>query len=372
MWLVSAMAIGLGVGVAHADDSIRVAVMVTGDDAPAEAARRALESSDISVDVGVVELPPSPARTGDVGARVLEAVTEARARYVDADFDACLRAVDDDARVTELLAASARESAARFLFWRVACRVGAGDAEGARREALRFAVLGLPLPEDAGSATPDVEAVLSSALREIESARRVSVHVDSRPRGAISIDGREPSCTAPCALDLPEGDHVVAIEAPGFLRNSRVVRAADGARVSIALREAPPEVAAAQWRARHASFEAVDSTESLVLLARATRARRLVVMSVLSEGELARIRGALAIDGRVSARAERGPNDGTIEEISIAVMRELLVRGEVIEPAPDVWESPWFWIAIGVVAAGTAALTTWLLYDPGTRTTVGF
>jgi hypothetical protein len=37
-----------------------------------------------------------------------------------------------------------------------------------------------------------------------------------------------------------------------------------------------------------------------------------------------------------------------------------------------VWESPWFWIAIGVVAAGTAALTTWLLYDPGTRTTVGF
>jgi hypothetical protein len=358
-------------GVAHADDAIRVAVMVTGDEDPAEAARRALESPAIAVDVALVELPASPP-AAEHAARALESIAEARGRYVEADFDACLRAVEDDARLTALLATSEREVAARLSFWRVACRVGVGDADGARREALRFAVFGLPLPEDAGSATPDVESALSAALREVESAPRVSLRVDSTPRGAISVDGREPSCTAPCEIDLPEGDHVIAVEAPGFVRAARVVRASAGAEVSIALDEAPPEVAAAQWRARHASFEAMDSTESVVLLSRATRARRLVVFSVLSEGELARIRGALAIDGRVAARAERGPSDGTVEEISIEVLRELLVRGEVIQPAPDIWESPWFWIAIGVVAAGTAALTTWLLYDPGTRTTVGF
>jgi hypothetical protein len=166
---------------------------------------------------------------------------------------------------------------------------------------------------------------------------------------------------------------VVTGEADGFERVVRLARVTgEGARLSLALEEASPERAAAQWRARVARSTTVDASASIALLARATRARRLVVLHALEEGRSARVRGALAVDGRVLARAERGPSDGEPEETASAVLRELLVEGEVIEPAKEVWESPWLFIGIGLAAAAAAALTAALLYERGTRTEVGF
>jgi hypothetical protein len=235
-----------------------------------------------------------------------------------------------------------------------------------------LAVHGLRVPPDVEAGTPEVEAILADALSAAEAAPRAPLVLTSRPAGgAVRIDGAAASCRAPCVADVVPGDHVVTVESPGFVSSSRVVRVAqDGARVTLALAEASPDLAAAQWREHYAESPSIDSTESVALLARAVRARRLLVVSALVEGDGARVRGALSVDGRVSARAERGPDAGEPGEAAGDLVRELLVRGRVMEPGPSVWESPWLWLGVALAAAGAAVVTALILYDPGTRTEV--
>jgi hypothetical protein len=107
------------------------------------------------------------------------------------------------------------------------------------------------------------------------------------------------------------------------------------------------------------------------LLAQAVRARRLALVAADAERRGVRLRAVLSVDGEVAARAAREATEN-VESASRELLRELLVLGEVVEPAPSVLESPWLWVAVGVAAAGAAALTGALLYDAGTQTRVTF
>ena len=59
-------------------------------------------------------------------------------------------------------------------------------------------------------------------------------------------------------------------------------------------------------------------------------------------------------------------------DLLVELLRDLLVEGEVLEPAPDVVASPWFWVGVAAAVVAGAAVTALIVYDPGTRTTVGF
>ncbi|MEZ4340652.1 MAG: hypothetical protein R3B82_28865, partial [Sandaracinaceae bacterium] len=167
------------------------------------------------------------------------------------------------------------------------------------------------------------------------------------------------------------GDHVIAWSAPGFVPAWRLVRAAEGAHAEAALDPASPELAARQWAGRYVGRGGQDSSASVELLARAVRARRLALLLTDAEGDATRVSAVLALDGEVAARAARRV-DASSGDAAWSLLRDLLVAGGAVEPAPLVVESPWFWIGIGLGVAAAATVTALLLYDPGTRTTVAF
>ena len=108
-----------------------------------------------------------------------------------------------------------------------------------------------------------------------------------------------------------------------------------------------PELAAMQWRRRTSQGAALDSEGSMRLLSTSLRAPRLLVVAT-EPADPKTLRGALSVDGVLKARAEReGDPEGLV--------RDLLVRGQVIEEAPPLYKRWPFWLAVGVaaVAAGT-------------------
>ncbi|MCB9598104.1 MAG: PEGA domain-containing protein [Sandaracinaceae bacterium] len=353
---------------AQDDERLALTVIVEGDAAVARAARQVPEALPVDVTLaapptGEDAAPRAPAHDPRIAA--------AREAYVNAEFDRCLELLRDDAPVHAELGQGRRRAAARWLFWRIACRVGLADPSAAE-DAARFATFGMDLPADVAAASPEVERALGVALDAAAAAPRVSVALTSTPPARVAVDGRAPGCQTPCTLDLAAGDHVVTWSAPGFEPSWRLVRAAADAPVTtVALAEATPELAARQWAARFVGRGEHDSTASMELLSRAVRARRLALVRVEREGPRARLRAVLSLDGAVAARGERLV-DGSLEAGTWELLRDLLVEGGVVERAAPVVESPWFWIGIaaGVVLAGT--VTAVLLTDYGTRTTVGF
>ena len=100
-------------------------------------------------------------------------------------------------------------------------------------------------------------------------------------------------------------------------------------------------------------------------------------MLLTAEGDPAvRIRGVMAIDERIAARAERTPSAKaktkarSKADTATAVVRELLVAGKVVAAPRPIYKRPIFWIAIILSAAGAATLTGLLVREPDHRTVV--
>lgn len=360
-----------GVPAARAQAPGRVDLtVVLPPDAP-DPLRRALASppDDLPVDVRLASLP-----TGE-GARVASTrhdarLAAAREAYVNAEFDACLALLRDDAPLHGELAAGRRRTAARWLFWRTACRVGAADPSAAE-DARRFAALGLEVPADVATASPEVERAIGEALDATAATPAVPLAITSTPGASVAIDGLPPGCQTPCTVQLPPGDHVIAWSAPGSVPTWRVVRAGGDSRADVVLDDASPELAARQWAAQFVGRGGHDSPASVRLLARATRARRLALLLVDREHAGARLAGVLTIDGAIAARAERLV-PGALGDGAWPLLRELLVAGGAVQAAPSVVESPWFWIGIALGVGAAATVAALVAVDPGTRTTVGF
>lgn len=266
----------------------------------------------------------------------------ARKAYVSANFADCLSQLESDSAPVELLAAGERVLTARLLTWRAACHLGAKQPEPARAAAEALATYQLTIPEDVGSTTPDVEALLARAFTQVGARTLAKVSITSTPEGAaVELDGRPGACITPCTMELLAGGHVVRLSADGYSPAWRAI----SADASFTLAPASPELAAAQWNQRNARGEALDSEASVKLLSTSLRAPRLMV--VTSGGTL---RGALAVDGVLEARAER-------ERDAEGLARDLLVRGKVIEEAAPIYKRWPFWVAVGA-AAVAAGVTT--------------
>lgn len=333
--------------------------------------RAPLGSFDPAIEVRVAELPNRPpAATADPqGPAVVARLAAARAAYVDGEFARCQQELGGDREVGELLAAGRRALAGRVLFWRIACRHGAASTSEARRAAVHFASLGFEAPDDVELGNPEIDLLIARAVQEVARGPRVVLRIRAdRRRAQVSVDGRPRLCVAPCALELPPGEHLVRVDADGVAPEVRTVHLAPpGADVSMTTTPASPAVAAEQWTARYAGTPALDSLESMRLLSVAVRARRVALVS-LAPGVL---RGALLEPGKPLVRAERRlAGRADLAPRGEALVRELFERGGVLPPPQPLWRRPWFWVTVGAAAALGAGLTGYLLYDPPRRTEV--
>lgn len=311
-----------------------------------ELAARAAQTGELPVVLVTATVPPpGPAPTP----LPAETLAQARKAWVGADFATCLKLLEDDGAVTSALEQEQRTTAARTLTWRVACKLSARQADGARRDAEWLASLQLPLPDDVGVMTPDVEALLTAVRRAVDAQPRVQLSVTSPVAGAsVAIDGRPGACTVPCRMAMAAGLHVVQVSGDGYSPLARPVSVTSAdLEVNVALSPADPTLASTQWHRRHAAGDSFDGGKSMQLLSVALRSARLLVVEPSEDPTL--VRGALAIDGVVQARGER-------DDVQ-ALVRDLLVRGKVFEPSVPVWKRWPFWVAIGAaaVASGVTA-----------------
>lgn len=349
-----------------------VTVILHGDQATRVAVRRELDRAELPVELRFVD-PPNRTIAAPASPAIEPAIASARAHWVAADFDACVTELADEAVIDAALEVGERTTAARVLLWRIACHTGAGADELARAQAMTMATWDLPVPEDVGAMTPEVEATVGAAMTAVHEGPRATLEVRSNASDVpVRVDGKTSSCRTPCKIDLPPGDHHVALAGDGWVSTSRHVRLdAKGTAVEVVLAAAGPELASAQWTWRYGNASTIDASGSMSLLARATRARRLVLLG--SEGGAhGRVRGVLATDGKIEARAERtGPSKKKTPPAT-AVMRELLIEGKVVAAPRPIYKRPVFWIAIILSAAAAATLTGLLTREPDHRTVVEF
>jgi hypothetical protein len=299
-------------------------------------------------------------------------VATAREKYVNGDFAGCLAELADGL-VAESLAAGRRELAARILFLRVACRVGSAAMPAASDEARQFAAFGLEIPADAAQATPEVETLVGRALKEATAIRRTTLQVDAPPlRAAISLDGRRGACVTPCSLEVLPGEHVIVLDAEGYLPVTRAVAVTEPAQVKLDAVPASPEVAAEQWSTRYGGSPWLYSEPSTRLLARAIASRRLVLINAEGSGEL-HLRGTLATDGNVRAHAERTARAANLDAEARLLLRDLLVSGKVFEPARPIYKRAAFWVPLALaVSAAVISASIAATLAPNIHTRVGF
>jgi hypothetical protein len=348
----------------EADDArAPVTLVVHGPSAPRvrDAARR----TRLPIALRVVDPPRATSAPSDDG----EAATFARARsaYVDADFEACLEALGAPTRVDDALGLRRRSVAARLAFWRAACAFAAGDETTASRVVERMATMRLPIPSDVELASPTFERLLADVYASVAARAPVEARLDATSSGAVLVDDLD-RCATPCTLTLPPGEHVVRFEGPGSTPVHLTTRfPSEPLRLDPS--PASPSLAAEQWAARIASGGDPEDAISLRLLARAIRARNLVLLTA----EVPELRAALVVDGRRITRAAReGAREGELEAAVEPLLRELLVEGSVLEPPPPLWRRPGLWVGVVLTAAVVATVTALLVREPTTRTEVGF
>jgi PEGA domain-containing protein len=373
------------VGCAHAATTaasrpaltVVLATAVPRRDAARKAIERALGGSFALTFADPPNAPPEPDRFAGVESDL----AAARKAYIAADFGPCLERVGELARVGDLLAQGQRPLGERLLFWRIACRIGAGRAADARRDAATFATYELHVPADVEAAAPEVEGLIADALRAAAAAPRHPLRVTAAaaaaklpPRASVGIDGRTDQCVTPCTVDVTAGDHAVRVAADGYAPEMRLVRVDEsGGAATFTLTPADPALAARQWTARQAGAAPIDGAASVGLLAVALRARDLAVVGVEAAPKGARLTGALALDGAVASRGERAaPSEADAPDAAQALMRDLLLRGRLIEGERPIYKRPWFWVGVGAAAVAAAGITAALLYHPDSQIKVQF
>jgi PEGA domain-containing protein len=330
---------------------VSVAVLVDGD----RSAVGALGPTAVNgLELVPIELPaPAPLAGDDTSAQL----ARARAAYARGDHAVCrgeLAKVD----VAKLLARADRALAARALTLEAACAYQALAKEDARAAAARLAGLGLELPET--SVAPDAEQLIGDAIVAAGKAARSPLAIRGAIGARLTVDGRPGGCAVPCTVDLPPGDHVIALDADGFAPAWQVVRTPDTRDVAIAQQVAPRELAAKQWRDRLGRGLAPTDATGVALLARIAMVPR---VAFVHGG--AQLTGALVVDGALRARGERAPGE------SPQLVRELAYDAGVLR-RPALWRRPAFWIATSAATLIVSSVVIVTMYQPETKTMVHF
>lgn len=353
-----------------AGPAVSVSVLVRGDAEAVAAIKVSLEKPvSPAVETRVVELssePPTAPKIPDLDARL----ANARTKYLAADFSACLEAIGGESALRDLLFEGKRTAATRLLLWRVACLHGAGSEAEALTVARTFASLGLEVPSEVTTISPKAEQLLARAIGDSARAARVTMSVATNVSPAsLALDGNANACSLPCSVQVAPGEHVLRIDADGAVPAMRDVRVSAATTITIPTSSATPGVAALQWSTRYASLGDVDSAPSMRLLATALRAQRLALLQAERDPDGLRLRGAIVNSGEIAARGERRAAD--LGAAAPALMRDLLVRGKVIEKSPLV-RRPAFWLALAAGVLVTGATTAAFLYQPPVTTRIRF
>jgi len=345
-WLVFALFAGCAAKPQH---TIPIALLVDGD----RASLGALSANAVSgLELHEIELPkPRPAAPDPSNA----AIAQARSHYATGDFDAC-RAVLANVDHVRLLAARERGLVARALVLDTACAWGGLDKSAAHASAAQLASFSLAMPELAVS--PDVERVIGQAVATAGKAPRSPLFVRGVVGARLLIDGVEAGCTLPCTIDVTPGDHVIAVEADGYEPTAQRLRAPDAHDVTIKQQPANPDLAARQWRARVGRGQPSTDAIGAALVGKLAKQRRVAYL----HGDQ-RLTGALVVDGKLVATANRPPHEGD------ALVRELAYDGGILH-RPALWEKPWFWIGATAATIVIAGAVVWLVYEPDKHTRV--
>ena len=359
----------------NSDRSPSITVVVAGDRQYRGSLRDALTNPMTIPLRTIVRLPPNEAAVVDDNlSQIGELLASARTNYINANFSACSQDLADSQHVTRLLAERHRELAARLLFWQVACAVGSGKERTAQALATSFASAGLQPPAAIETVSPEVEALLARASRAVSEEKPGTLSVTADVEDAVvHIDGRKDVCKIPCQVDLARGDHVIAVSADGYQDSWRGTNVGRSSTLSFTLVAASPDEASRQWVARYGSHSSIDSTPSVRLLARSIRNRRVVLVTAERRKDSIVVRGAIAIDGNVAGRAERAAtSDGELAAVAEGLLRDLLIRGNVLESAPPLHKRASFWLSVGGAAAVATAVTMFFLIEPPRDTSVRF
>jgi len=331
---------------------VPVAVLVDGD----RAALGALAPTAVTgLELQQVELPAPAPLAGDESSAIL---ARARGAYAHGDHAMCrgeLAKVD----LAKLLATANRALAARALTLEAACAYQALAKADARAAAARLASFGLELPDTA--VAPDAEQLIGDAIVAAGKAKRSALAITGTTGARFTVDGRPGGCAIPCTIDLPPGDHVIALDADGFAPAWRVVRTPDETQVAIAQQPAPRELAAKQWRDRLGRGLPATDAIGVALLAKIA----LVPRVALVHGGGSQLTGALVVDGVLRARGERPRGE------SPQLLRELAFDAGLL-PRPPLWRRPAFWIATSAATLIVSAVVVAAIYEPEVKTMVHF
>lgn len=304
------------------------------------------------LDLQALDVPGPPAPPPDETTPVL---VRARAAYAGGDNEGC-RGEVGKIDVAKLLAGGARSLAARAITLEAACAVQGLGVADARAAAARIAGFGLELPDT--MVAPDAEKLIGDAIVAAGKAPRTPLAVAGEPGARIAIDGRAAGCAAPCTVDLPPGDHVVAVEADGFAPAYKVVRTPDTRELRVAQAPAAPELAAQQWRARVGRGLPATDPVGASLVGRLAGTPR---VAFVQGGAM--LTGTLVVDGVVRARGERRPGDPA------ALVRALAYDAGVLK-RPPLWRRPSFWIAVSAATLAVSAVVVLKVYEPEVTTMV--
>lgn len=220
--------------------------------------------------------------------------------------------------------------------------------------------------------TRNLFADVHRASRELRYGT-LRIEVVAVPGAAISVDFGTPR-DAPVSVDLPDGRHFVAVEAPGRHEVVALVPVRTARETSIGIRP-PLSGDARAWSAALAAFRAGDAARTAAL-AEAVGLRFVLTASI---GENAV--GLALADGR-SGRAIAGARatlslDPSPDEIDAAVQR-IIGAVEVIEPelAAPADTTPLYgrWWALGLMAAAVigAGAATYLIVQGNAKTEYQF
>lgn len=354
------------VACASAGPRLPVAVVQGGDAELESRARQMLSNSpDILVDLRFVPAPTAVAAPEpDPAARVIEA----KNAWVNGEYSACVRAVENDEELAALLLARKREIGARLIFWRAACLLGLNDLERAGQEADRLAAMELDDPVDTGMLRPEVDAFIDRRMLGFD-RKRVQVRFSSRSgAGEVVVDGGAHTCALPCELELLPGKHFVALEGEGLSTEWTWSAIKADSSIELTGAAAPPEVAATQWATRYGPKRDYASSASLLLLSKSIAAQRLIVLRHGRTGAATTLEGAILREGVDVARERRTFPNGLQAGEVVFFVNDLLEK--IDAPTPAAWyELPAFWIPISLLAAGAAAgITAGVLYEREVQT----
>ncbi|NTX04253.1 PEGA domain-containing protein [Myxococcus sp. CA040A] len=269
-----------------------------------------------------------------------------------------------------------------FLFLGAA-RMLNGDTAGAKESFIRSVVAEPATRPDKALFGQDVQKAFDEARAEVSARPAGTLAVESQPAGAqVHVRGQELGVTPLKGVSVPAGHHAVIVTLPGYTSFAQYaeVKSTGSAEVKATLVPGPGLSAIREAAVRAGSQEAFDS-ETLPPETGAIAERldaRYLVLAAVSQDKKGRLQAELQVwDVRTQARLrgveidlsgkdrKRGP-EAAAQQVRDFIHGAMSPRvAESGGTGVSLLKRPWFWAAVGGVAAVTAGAVFVATQDKG-------